>query len=110
MPGQFHKADQVAATLTAVTVEQIFSGIDIEGRPGIGVQRTQPHELLAATDAATGPGAPLQVLQQRNPLFDLFHVLVHRCFFPFWSEPMRKPAAFPGEDGGSMMPVVSKSA
>jgi hypothetical protein len=82
MPGQFHKADQVAAPLTAVTVEQILSGIDIEGRPGIGVQRAQSHELIAATDAATGPVAPLQVLQQRKPLFDLFQILAHRCCFP----------------------------
>src|SRR5712692_3793683 len=61
--GKLHEADQVAATLTAVTVEQILAGIDIKRRPGIRVQRAESHELLSRGDAATGPVAPLQVLQ-----------------------------------------------
>src|ERR1035438_1127043 len=66
--GKLHKADQVTAAPAAVTVEQILAGIDIERRPGIPMQRTESHELLARGGAATGPMAPLQVLQQRNTL------------------------------------------
>src|SRR5216684_2567970 len=76
--GKLHKADQVTAALTAVTVEQILAGIDIERRPGIPVQRAESHELLSCGDAATGPVAPLQVLQQRNTLFELFQILTHK--------------------------------
>src|SRR5713226_5658100 len=78
--GKLHKADQVTAALTAVTIEQILAGIDIERRPGIRVQRAESHELLSRGDAATGPVAPLQVLQQRNTLFELFQVLAHGLF------------------------------
>src|SRR5713226_7156126 len=79
--GKLHKADQVTAALTAVTIEQILAGIDIERRPGIRVQRAESHELLSRGDAATGPVAPLQVLQQRNTLFDLFQILAHGVRF-----------------------------
>src|SRR5260370_36201308 len=64
--GKLHKADQVTAALTAVTVEQILAGIDIERRPGIPVQRAESHELLSCGDAATGPVPPLQALQQQT--------------------------------------------
>src|SRR6266851_9948882 len=80
--GKLHKADQVATLLTAVTVEQILAGIDIKRRPGIPVQRAESHELLSRSDAATGPVAPLQVLQQRNTLFELFQILAHGLLFP----------------------------
>src|SRR5260370_27586768 len=76
--GELHKADQVTAALTAVTVEQILAGIDIERRPSIPVQRAESHELLSCGDPATGPVAPLKGLQQRNTLFELFQILTHR--------------------------------
>jgi hypothetical protein len=79
--GKLHKADQVTATMTAVTVEQILAGIDIERRPGIPVQRAESHKLLSRGEATTGPVAPLQVLQQRNTLFELFQILAHGCCF-----------------------------
>jgi hypothetical protein len=55
---KFDQANQVAAALTAVVVEQIFAGMDIERRPGFWVERTESHELLAGSGAARGPVAP----------------------------------------------------
>src|ERR1035438_7952226 len=88
--GKLHKADQVTAAPAAVTVEQILAGIDIERRPGIPMQRTESHELLARGGAATGPMAPLQVLQQRNTLFELFQILTHGVGLPS-KRPQRRP-------------------
>jgi hypothetical protein len=85
MPRKFHKANQVAAALTAVAVEQIFAGVDIERRPGVRVQRTKSGELLSRADAASGPVVPLQVLQQRNLLFELFQISSHGADVPFKS-------------------------
>lgn len=34
---QLDKADQIAAAATAMTVEQILAGVDIEGRAGFTV-------------------------------------------------------------------------
>ena len=79
MFGKLHEADQVTATVTAVTVEQILAGVDVERRVSFRVQRAESYELLARRDAATGPMAPLQVLQQRNPFFELFQILTHGC-------------------------------
>jgi len=44
--------------------------------------------------------APLQVLQQRNTLFDLFQILAHVVQFSFCGEFRRESTAFPGKDGG----------
>jgi hypothetical protein len=79
--GKLHKADQVTAAMTAMAVEQILAGVDIEGRPGIPVQRAESHELVARGEAPTGPMAPLQILQQRNTLFELFQILAHGAVF-----------------------------
>ena len=59
MLGKLHKANQVPAALTAVAVEQILTGIDIERRTGVRVQRAQSHELLSRADAVRGPIALL---------------------------------------------------
>lgn len=82
MLGKFHEADQVAATLTTVAVKQIFSGVDIERGFGVGMQGAQSYELLAITGAATAPVTPLQILQQRNPVFELFQISIHKPLFP----------------------------
>jgi hypothetical protein len=42
------------------------------------MQWAQAHKLLAATGAASAPVASLQILQQRNPLFELLQILIHR--------------------------------
>ncbi|SRR5260370_25999161 len=56
---KLHKANQVTAALTAVAVEQILPGIDIERRPGFPVQRAESHELLSRADAVRDPVALL---------------------------------------------------
>ena len=57
MLGQFDKTNQVAALATAVTVEQILAGVDIEGRTRVAVQGTEPNELLLACSGASFPVA-----------------------------------------------------
>src|SRR5215469_18890147 len=88
---QLDKTNQVAALTTAVTVEQVLAGIDVKGRARFPVQGTQPHELLAGASAAGGPVVLLQVLQQRQALFEPFQILFHgRAFLP-WSSVGEKP-------------------
>src|SRR5213593_4080437 len=45
MAEQLDKAQQIAALAAAVTVEEIFAGVDIERRPGFRVQRTEADKL-----------------------------------------------------------------
>src|SRR6516165_703690 len=86
-----HKTNQVAPLTTAVTVEQVLAGIDVKGRARFRVQGTQPHQLLAGASAARGPVVLLQVLQQRQALFEPFQILLHgRAFLP-WSSVGEKP-------------------
>ena len=61
--GQLDKADQVAALATAVAVEEIFAGVDIERRPSFGMQRTEPDKLGTATGRPTGPVTLSQIIQ-----------------------------------------------
>ena len=72
---QFDKTNQVAALTTAVTVEQILAGVDVEGRTSVAVQGTEPDELLLACGGASCPVALLQIVQQSNALFEVFQIL-----------------------------------
>ena len=85
-----------------MAVEEILAGIDIEGRPSLGVQGTESHELGALTRWPAGPILLSQVIEQRKSLFELFEILAHGAFFASADEPKRKGAAFPGEDGGGI--------
>ena len=62
MLGQFDKTNQVAALSTAMAVEEILAGVDVEGRACVAVQGTEPDELLAACGGASGPVALLQII------------------------------------------------
>src|SRR5260370_6567237 len=77
MPRQLDKTNQVSALRAAVTVEQVLLGVDAETGMGLLMQGTQPHELGANGDLMPGPMVPLQVLQQRNALFEPFQILPH---------------------------------
>lgn len=55
MVGHLDKAKEVAALTPAVTVEEIFAGVDIERRPGVRIQRTESDELGAMSDRPGGP-------------------------------------------------------
>src|SRR5215471_3023563 len=97
---KFDEANQVTAALTAMAVEQVFAGIDVKRGPVLCVQRTESHELRSTADAASGPVAPLQILQQRNALFELFQILAHEADVPSRSRVKERQPAFPGKDGG----------
>jgi hypothetical protein len=77
MVREFDKADEIATAPTAVTVEQVFLRVDVEGGMSVVMQRTESRELGAGTDPMPSPVVPLQVLQQRNTLFEPFAVLAH---------------------------------
>src|SRR5215813_9287942 len=92
---KFDEANQVAAALTAVAVEQVFASIDVKRGPVLCVRRTESHELRSTADAASGPVAPLQILQQRNALFELFQILAHGGWCPFQVESKGTAAGIP---------------
>ena len=82
MAGQLDKANQIAALAAAVAVEDILAGVDIERRPGLVVQRTEPDELGTATGRLTGPVLLPQIIQQRHSPLECFDVLAHSAFLP----------------------------
>src|SRR5215468_11370391 len=53
--GELDEADHVAAAATAVAVEQVFTGIDVERRAALLMQRAQTDELLAGTGTTRLP-------------------------------------------------------
>ena len=61
--GQLDKSNQVATPAAAVAVEEIFAGIDVERRPGFGVQGTEPDKLGTATGRLTGPVLLPQIIK-----------------------------------------------
>jgi hypothetical protein len=70
--GKLNPANEVPAAPAPVAIEQILAGIDIEGRFSLAVERTEPDELLPMTGTAGAPSSPLQVVQQRELLFEVF--------------------------------------
>ena len=57
MLGDLDKTNQVAALATAVAVEQILAGVDVERRTSVAVQGTKPDELLLPCRRASCPVA-----------------------------------------------------
>src|SRR6516162_2301493 len=82
MPRQFNKTDQVTAAAAAVAIEQVFLRVDVERGLGFLMQGTQSYELGAGADLMPSPMVPLQVLQQRNALFEPFQILAHGVHNP----------------------------
>ena len=78
---EFYKADQIATLPTSVAVEQVPAGIDIKGRARIAVQWTKPYKLLPGAATAGSPVMPLQIVQQREMLFELFQVRIQGFVF-----------------------------
>ena len=72
---EFGKANHVTAAATAVAVEQALAGIHQEARLVIGMQRTQSHPSAAAELPGRLPIMSLQIVQQRNLLFQLVESL-----------------------------------
>ena len=72
---QFREANHIASARAAVTVEQVLTRIHQKAWLVIGVQRTQPHETSAADAPGRLPVVGVQVIQQRNLLFQLIERL-----------------------------------
>jgi len=64
-----------------MAVEQILGGIDVEGGMGLLVKGTQPDPLLAEAGTIRLPVVALQILQQRNALFEPLQILGHDAVF-----------------------------
>src|SRR5712691_2024960 len=72
---EFGKANHVTAATTAVAVEQTLAGIHQETGFVIGMQRTQSHPSTTAESSRWLPIMSLQIVQQRNLLFQLVESL-----------------------------------
>src|SRR5208283_4672588 len=77
MTGQLNKANQIAALAATVTVEEIFASVDVERRPGFRMQWAESNELGPESDRPGGPTLLLQIIEQRQTLFQLFDILAH---------------------------------
>ena len=82
MTGQLDKAQEIAALTAAVTVKEIFAGVDIERRAGFRVQGTESDELGAVTGRPGDPVLLPQIIEQRKALFEFFEVLAHGAVLP----------------------------
>ncbi len=63
MARQLDKANEIAALAAAVTVKEIFAGVDIERRAGFRVQRTESDQLGAVTGRPGGPILLSQIIE-----------------------------------------------
>jgi hypothetical protein len=82
MTGQLDKAKEIAALSAAVTVKEIFAGVDIERRAGFRMQGTESDELRAESDRPGDPMLLPQIIEQRNALFQFFNILAHGAVLP----------------------------
>src|SRR5215467_4319675 len=82
MLGKLHEANQVASQSAGVAVEQILAAVDAEGRASVLMQGAEPDEFVASSGGAPAPVVPLQVLEQRNALFEPFQILTHGGYRP----------------------------
>src|SRR5438105_2956293 len=66
---EFDEANDVATATAAIAVEQVFVGVNEKAGLMVGVQRTKPQEAAEADGPRLLPIVCLQILQQRNLLF-----------------------------------------
>src|SRR5207237_4425818 len=62
---------------TAMAIKEVLAGVDVERGMRFPVQGAQSHELQLIPGASSLPVALLQVLQQRNALFELLQIHIH---------------------------------
>ncbi len=108
MPRELDKANQIATLTATMAVKEILAGVDIEGRPSLGVQGAESHQLGALTRWPADPILLSQVIEQRKSLFELFEILAHGAVLASGDEPKRKGAAFPGKDGGENRKIIQR--
>jgi hypothetical protein len=82
MAGQLDKAKEIAALSAAVTVKEIFAGVDVERRAGFRMQGTESDELRAESDRPGDPMLLPQIIEQRKALFQFFDILAHGAVLP----------------------------
>ena len=97
---EFRKANHVTAAATAVAVEEIFVGIHQEAWFVICVQRAQPHPSAAAEWPRRLPIMGLQIVHQRNLLFQLVESLTIHGLLASIGRIRQTAAQIPGKDGG----------
>src|SRR5215469_13225302 len=100
MLGKLHEANQVAAQPAGVAVEQILAAVDTEGRASVLMQGAEPDQFVASSGGAPAPEVPLQVLEQRNALFEPFQILTHGYLPSFQRQGTNLGHPMPGKDGG----------
>src|ERR1700730_672170 len=66
---EFDEANDVAAAAATIAVEQVLAGVNEKAGLMVGVQRTKPQEAAEADGPSLLPIVCLQILQQRNLLF-----------------------------------------
>src|ERR1700732_1057422 len=66
---EFDEANDVATAMAAIAVEQVLAGVNEKAGLMVGVQRTKPQEAAEADGPGLLPIVCLQILQQRNLLF-----------------------------------------
>jgi len=76
---KLNPANEVPTAPAPVAIEQVLSGIDLEGRLSLVVKRAESDELLLMTGTAGAPSPPPQVVQQRQLLFEVFEILIHQA-------------------------------
>ena len=72
---QFGEANHVAAAGASITVEEVLARVHQKAWLMIGVQRTQPHEAPTTDAPGCLPIVGVQVIQQRNLLFQFIERL-----------------------------------
>ena len=75
------KANHVTATAATIAIEQALAGIHQEAGFVIAVQRAQSHQSTAAQLSGRLPIMRLQIVQQRNLLFQLVEDLATHGLF-----------------------------
>ena len=100
MTGQLDKAQKITALAAAVTVEEIFAGVDIERRPGFRMQWTESDELGAMTGSPADPILLPQIVEQRQVQFEFFDIFAHGVVCLRRRTLDEGRPAFPGKDGG----------
>src|SRR5260221_265379 len=111
---EFGKANHVTAATTAVAVEQALARIHQEAGFVIGVQRTQSHPSTAAELSRRLPIVSLQIVQQRNLLFQLVESLATHGLLAssgrIRQKGTRRGRSFKGITPGLMLSLASGGA
>jgi hypothetical protein len=68
--GEFDKPNQIAATAAAMTIEPVLGRVDVKGRSGFEMPRTQAGPFMGVAAAARLPVALAQELEQGKALFE----------------------------------------